>query len=99
MSYDVDIGSWSENYTSNLSGMWAEALGVRFLSLHGMTGREALPILSRGLAALCDPAREAAWREYEPGNGWGSLETGRAFLARMLAACAQWPDDRVEIWA
>lgn len=110
MSYDVDIGGQSFNYTYNLSRLFLDHVGggdARGLwALSGRTGAEAVPILADAFDRL-EVTRRRNWREavgepgmcelYDPPNGWGSTLGAVVFLGQLLAACAQNPDDVVEV--
>ncbi len=102
MSYDVwmdidtggperaevcDVG----NYTSNLSPLWAWAIDqgeVLSRWLDGRSGDEALPVLDAALARI-ESATDLS--EYEPPNGWGSVEGGTEYLRRIRDAAAAHP--------
>lgn len=55
--------------------------------------RDLIAPLRDGLAELqSDPAR---FKEFDPGNGWGSYDGLLNFAAAYLAACMKWPDAKV----
>src|SRR3972149_2410023 len=99
MSWDcimtIDTGGESpvtvcdvRNVTYN-NGKIFEALGVHPDHLHGRTGAEADPAVSKALAD--SHVGEAELARLEPANGWGGLGDSREFLAVLLAACRAHP--------
>lgn len=87
----VEIG----NYTSNVSPMWAQALGCRLYELDGMGAADALPKLEAGVAAMrADPD---GYLDLNPANGWGRYEGALEYLDRLRAACAEHPKTRIRV--
>lgn len=94
MSYDgwiakpgVDDGELADlgNYTSNVSGMWAEALGMQLRDTDGMDVATAAPILRAGVDAMkADPD---GYRLRYPTNGWGDYDGALRYLERTATAC------------
>lgn len=100
MSYDVSIGGFEANYTSNVSKMWYDSIsdtgaGGGLRELNGRTGEEAHRILSFAF----DRLNKMHPFNYDAPNGWGSTEGGLIFMARIMAACAKYPNERVSVWA
>ena len=97
MSYDVTFGPTieepSRNYTSNVSGMWADAIGENLGDLIERLGKRAgdiLPALERGIAAMeADPDK---YRAMNPANGWGDYDGALAYLRWMRDNCRDWPE-------
>lgn len=107
MSYDIyleiDTGGESPatvyevgNYTSNVSGMWTQALNDRALyEFDGMAATEAVPLLDAGIAAMeADPA---GFRELNPANGWGRYEGALDYLRRLRAGCVEHPKTVIRV--
>jgi hypothetical protein len=101
MSYDVSVGSFDANYTSNLANMFHEHIrdehgNTGFQCLHDRTGKEAAAILSSALDSI---HRGCHYEKYDAPNGWGSAAGGILFIARIMAACVKHPDDKVYVSA
>jgi len=87
----VEIG----NYTSNVAGMWARALGRRLYELGGMNAADALPLLEAAVCAMrADPD---GYRELDPANGWGRYEGALEYLDRLRGACARHPKTQIRV--
>jgi hypothetical protein len=111
VSYDVTFGypgprhlntypdDTDRNYTSNVSQMWAKALGDDLGDLINRLGERngaLTPILRAGVEAMeADPG---AYQTMEPENGWGTYEGALAYLRWMLAMCDAVPEGWVEVW-
>jgi hypothetical protein len=118
MSYDawieIDTGgpcpakvwpSSSLNYTSNVNGIWSEALravgfqgslGNPLLSdLDGFLAEEAFQILRS--AALWLREHEVDLVKLEPRNGWGSVSGAAKFLEDLASGCALHPKAKVRL--
>ena len=78
-------------------------------AINGMTGREAHKVLSEAFDRI-EKTRLEMWEEgargepafcakYDAPNGWGSVLGAIVFLSLIMAACAEYPDDRVEVCA
>ena len=100
MSYDVYLGtprcptcgSYSSeveigNYTSNVSGMWTDALGRHLKDLEAMEPAEAIALLDAAVEKLNDPANYDKYKAMEPPNGWGDYQGAVEYLTRILT---QW---------
>lgn len=110
MSYDIDLymtvdtgGSTPVeiviagvgNYTSNVAGMWSDALGCRLADLNKKTAGDCVPALESAVAAMtADPIKYEAMN---PANGWGDYQGARDYLARLRDACSEHPKATVHI--
>jgi len=104
MSYDVDIGDFQANYTSNLASLFHDHIfhngksGLQ--SLDGLTGLEVCQVLTEAFNKIEEHEFKTSIRaeglvgsphfckQYDPQNGWGSTVGGLIFLAQILAACS-----------
>ena len=92
---------YSANITHNLNKMAAEANIYKHLwhpDEIGVThARQLIEPLEVGLALLrSDPDR---FRKFNPVNGWGNYEGLVSFVRDYLAACREYPDAMVRVWA
>jgi hypothetical protein len=104
MSYDVylevDAGgpetveAYWRNHTSNTSGMWRKA-GVDIAECDGVQASQ----MAEGLAVAVETikADPESFREFEPGNGWGTVESTVSFLSDLLDACQRFPRAKVRV--
>lgn len=112
MSYDVSIGSFDGNYTSNVAALFYEHIPAErsrggLHELHGLTGRQAVEVLRTAFDRIAETRRHAGsavgdavfCARYDAPNGWGSTVGGLVFLAQILAACAAHPRHRVSVCA
>lgn len=107
MSYDVylkiDTGGEEDaivddvgNITYNVCSMFYKALGGEGLKgLRGMTGEEALSILTKGLVSMLEEKDE--YKKLNPPNGWGSYEGAFEFLKNLKDACERHPKAKIAI--
>lgn len=88
----VEIG----NMTSNVSPMWAKALGgVRLRDFHHVNAGEAAPKLAEAVKAMeADPD---GYEEMNPPNGWGDYDGALGFLRDLAEACAKHPKCRIRV--
>lgn len=97
MSYWVSVGDWSENYTSNVGGMWADVLRKPLGELidEGHTGQTLAPELLEGIRRFLTsyPKQE----ERNPPNGWGDARGALDYLINIYIACIKNPKERVEV--
>lgn len=94
MSYDMSIGEEDFNYTYNVSKMWYAAIpdkGIR--AFYGMTGKEAVKVQQHIFNYMVDNKEELM--QYEPSSGWGSYDGALKFVAKLIVASLNNPD---EIW-
>lgn len=104
MSYDVtlyaDTGGkpvevWWRNHTSNTAKMWTAA-GCDIAHFHGQPAWKLGVYARRALAELQnDPER---FRQYEPGNGWGTVESVTDFLLGIAEAADAYPKTEVDVF-
>lgn len=106
MSYDVScymksgpgendhIKTESHNYTSSMTRAWDEA-GCPLRDAHGQPVAEWLPKIRAAIADI--EARPDYYKQYEPANGWGHVDTMLAFLKRVESDWAQHPFATVSI--
>lgn len=112
MSYDVSIGKFDGNYTSNqwklfhvhvqrkLDDGHEPFTGLQ--CLHDLTGREAQPILTAAFDSLVAERRIAGngtLGHYDAPNGWGTAMGAVLFLAQIMAACMNYPDEKIYVSA
>ena len=101
MSYDVNFGPYIEepwrNYTSNVSGMWADAIGENLGDLidRVSTAGELIEPVGRGIIAMRrDPER---YRQMEPSNGWGDYNGALAYLEWIAKTASEHPNVEVSV--
>lgn len=104
MSYDVslmaDTGGepvevWQRNHTSNTSRMW-KAAGCDIAAFDGCSGAALSSAAYEALTLLAlDPE---TYRQFEPGNGWGTLESTKDFLRAIAEAGKKYPRTTVRVW-
>ncbi|MFJ4418247.1 hypothetical protein [Streptomyces sp. NPDC088925] len=90
-AYPADIG----NYTSNVSGMWTEALGYPLADLDGHTARAHIAALQ--LAVDDMEFRRAHYQAMSPSNGWGSYDGALRYLRKLAEACAAHPNATIRV--
>ena len=109
MSYDITIGDFAENYTSNCSKLWYDHMPDGLRGIDGMTGKQAGDYIAAGLNAIHGTKLDL-WREndvgepafcakYDAPNGWGSTIGALIYMTRVMAACYQNPKKRVRVSA
>lgn len=109
MSYDVSIGDFSGNYTSNVSGLWYDHMPEGLRGLDGKTGRQAVAVIGdafdrihRTIIDLRDDGAVGEPRfcaKYDAKNGWGSTIGALVFLAQIMVACQRHPRHKLRVWA
>ncbi|MET9081410.1 hypothetical protein ABZX77_05815 [Streptomyces sp. NPDC004237] len=87
----VEVG----NYTSNVSGMWAAALGHSLADLAEENAGESLAALQRAVADM--EANRARYEAMNPPNGWGDYQGALGYLRRLRDACAEHPKATIRI--
>jgi len=100
MSIDIWIKekNWetdSINHTSNCSGMWCKALGIPLRDLDGTKAEDAIPVLVKGIADMLE--NPSVYEEMNPPNEWGSYESAKKYLEKLLEMCQKYPDGNIEI--
>lgn len=112
MSYDVNIGKESFNYTYNVSKFFCDHFpetgrGGGLRELNDMTGAYGLAMLTETFRNI-ERTRIKLWKSdvvgepdfcarYDAPNGWGSVLGAIMFLAQIMAACAANPDEKITI--
>lgn len=105
MSYDIyleaDTGGpepvevfW-RNHTSNTAVMWRKA-GCDLAEFDGKPATELAGALAPALAEI-EENRERYARQWNPPNGWGSVETTIEFLTAILDGCRAHPLTTVRV--
>lgn len=107
MSYDIwlaiDTGvreaSVEEvgNMTSNVSPMWAKALGFPLGDLHGRIAGECIADLERAVSHIRHPDHRRDYEAMNPPNGWGNHDGAARYLETLLAACRDHPKTTIRI--
>lgn len=104
MSYDVylevDAGGpepveamWV-NHTSNTAVMWREA----GCNLAECDGRPAAQVAEGLAVAIADiEARREHYAQWNPPNGWGSVDTTLDFLRGLLDGCQRYPRSTMRV--
>jgi hypothetical protein len=87
----ADIG----NYTANVSGMWADALGHRLADLKGRTAGDCIDTLRRAVADMEN--RPEHYQAMNPPNGWGNYDGALAYLRQLHDACCAHPKAEIHI--
>lgn len=108
MSYDIDLEIDTGgpelatvyevgNYTSNVSPMWALALGFPLRDLHGRQCGDCIADLKRAVDDILDPVNRATYEAMNPSNGWGDHEGAADYLVRLLSACRCHPKASIRV--
>ena len=87
----VDIG----NYTSNVSGMWAKALGERLSEFDGRNAGDSVPQLDQAIADM--QANRADYEAMNPDNGWGRYGGALEYLRTLRDGCARHPKTVIRV--
>lgn len=108
MSYDVSfkakldgadqwvyVGADWINHTTNTAAMIKEVCGSYPSDWNGKSCAELTPILESGVTELKRYSQK--YRQFEPGNGWGTVETTIEFLDHILENCKNYPTAVIEI--
>lgn len=104
MSYDIyyrkPTGGQSDSRepTYNVAPMFRASLlhddGIR--SLHGVRGRDAVPLLSAALRWMVAEENADAIEAMQPVNGWGSAQTVTDTYLWLLSCAAADPDGMID---
>lgn len=87
----ADVG----NMTSNVSGIWHEAMGIPMADLDGKEAWAIVDYFERGVRALrYEPEK---FQHLEPKNGWGSAESAKDMLWALVVACTAHPKATLRI--
>lgn len=108
MSYDVSfkaklegvdqyvyVGADWINHTSNTAAMIKEVCGSYPSAWDGMSCSELLPVLEAGVKLLRSHSQE--YRQFEPSNKWGTVETTIEFLDAIIRNCKDYPTAVLEV--
>ncbi len=112
MSYDVDVGPESFNYTYNVAALFYDHIPQHrnkggLSEIDGLTGKQASAVLAEAFKAISS-TQMSLWEvdkvgeplfcaDYDSKNGWGSTVGGLLFLANILAACSTNPRAKVRL--
>lgn len=115
MSYDIRIGSWNSNMTSNISAIFYDHMppedGKRggLHNLHGLTGRQCSVRLAQAFDRISktwssdwtnEDIGDSKFRaRYDAQNGWGSTCGALIWMAQIMAACNANPRARFHLSA
>lgn len=108
MSYDVSfkaklegtdqwvyVGADWINHTYNTAAMIKEVCGSYPSDWDGRKCADMYPIIAQGAALLRDNPQR--YRQFEPSNGWGTVETTLDFLMKIADNCEKYPTAVIEI--
>lgn len=111
MSYDVSIGKFDVNYTSNVGSVFHDHIKrddvTGLQALNGLYGFQASSVLYAAWSNL-NATRHAMYQDgvvgepameekYNAPNGWGSLVGALIILGKITAACAEYPHEMVSV--
>lgn len=91
----VYVGDDWINHTANTAAMIKEVCGSYPSDWNGKNGAELTPILESGTTELRCYSQK--YRQFEPMNGWGSVESTLDFLDRILKNCKSYPTAVIEV--
>lgn len=108
MSYDVSFKAKLEgadqwvyvgddwiNHTSNTAAMIKEVCGSYPSEWNGKRCADMYPVRMQGASLLClHPKR---YRQFEPGNCWGTVESTAEFLRQIADNCDKFPTAVIEV--
>ena len=77
------------NYTSNVSAMYARAMGNVLSAFHGQTCANIHPLLVSAVEHMTNNPRD--YLSLEPENKWGSYEGALEYLRGILEAVSKSP--------
>jgi hypothetical protein len=96
VSYDVTIGDFERNYTSNVSCMWRHA-GLNLREFDERPAAELIEPLRGAIHKMIDDPN--TYEAMEPANGWGDYKGCLDFLISILHACREEPASKVEVFS
>lgn len=91
----IEIDSY--NYTSNLGMAMKVASGTEdgIVGFHNKKASECLPIINKMIDEFTKHPDK--YKQYEPANGWGSLQSCITFLHKLKNKCEEYPVAIVEV--
>jgi hypothetical protein len=107
MSYDISLNEvpcpcckrgerlGCMNMTSNVSGMWAKALGKNLVELDETKAGSSIELLEKGIQDMTD--HRSDYVSMSPKNGWGSIDSARETLVWMLILAKEYPESIINI--
>lgn len=104
MSLDIGVecaccgsGLYNANITHNMRPLWSH-LGCydALYESHGKLASDVLPELRAAVAALSLQSDEDL-AQFNPANGWGSVEIARPWLLELAEAFERTPSARVSV--
>lgn len=108
MSYDVSfkaklegldkwvyVGKKWINYTSNVSTLIKEVCGYYPTYWNGKCCSDVYPAIQQGIELLTQHPQ--MYRQFEPANGWGSVEGTLEFLKNIADVCREYPVAIIEV--
>ena len=91
----VYVGDSWVSHTSNTAAMMKEVCGSYPSDWDGRRCADMYPVLMQGASLLLQyPQR---YRQFEPGNGWGTVESTAKFLRRIADNCDKFPTAVIEV--
>ena len=91
----VYVGDDWINHTSNTAAMIKEVCGSYPSEWNGKRCADMYPVLMQGASLLClHPKR---YRQFEPGNCWGTVESTAEFLRQIADNCDKFPTAVIEV--
>lgn len=107
MSYDIELGDFSGNYTSNGNHIYYDHMEGGLPALDGLTGKQAGDKISGWIRSfdydVCenwyssDVGEPTITSKYDVPNGWGSTIGAIVFLMKLLDACRMYPRCKVYV--
>ena len=91
----VSVGDGWINHTSNTAAMIKEVCGSYPSMWNGKKCSEMIPMLESGISELEEHSED--YRQYEPGSGWGTVESTISFLDNILKNCKLFPTAIIEV--
>lgn len=110
MSYDVSfkmmrktggsdrweyVGDEWINHTSNTAAMIKEVCGSYPSEWSGLICADMYPVLVHGIELLTEHPQR--YKQFEPRNGWGNIETTKEFLQKIADNCREYPTATIEV--
>jgi len=95
----LTVEGYEQNVTYNLSGIFRKAFARDFEDgfndLNGQTGEEAYDKIENALLTIQNNLED--FRDLEPPNKWGTVETAIEVLGQMLLWCHEAPKGIIKI--